>query len=298
MVETYAKRVHTEQVVLDIGGEIGALILYAKAELCGREIEVSPEGNDTRRTHTAIWERRLGGRTLFVGVYPALAAGVYNVWGGGPQPISKVTIIGGQVAEVDCRDLLDASTPVPRGRHPHAHTGIPFPTITPDMLPPRYRNGGSVCTTPMGTAPMRYDEQGQVAWNEMWTDFCDLALAGGPPHRGTVLEPASPDEIQANLTDYERVVSEITRGLRMVTGLPIIYGEQPGWIGLQCDDEEMAYWLWCAITVENVAVRREGRMLFLPAGPSYGITKEIKNVITVVAKTHHYWTEHRDAISE
>ncbi len=295
MVETYAKRIHTEQVVLDIGGEIGALILYAKEELCGSEIEVSPTGDDTRRTHTAIWERRLGGRRMFAGVYAALPAGNYNVWGSGAQPISKVTIIGGQVAEIDCRDLLTAQAPVRRERHPHEHTGLSFPTISPDMLPPRYRNGNPVCTTPMGTAPMRYDEQGRVAWNEMWTDFCDLALAGGPPHRGTLLEPASPDEIRADPEGYERVLSEIERGLRMVTELPIIRGEQPGWIGLRCDDEEMAYWLWCAITVENVSVRREGRMLFLPTGPAFGIEKEMKNVITVIAKTHHYWTEHRDA---
>jgi len=31
----------------------------------------------------------------------------------------------------------------------------------------------------------------------------------------------------------------------------------------------------------------------LPAGPAFRLDKEIKNVITVVAKTHHYWTEHR-----
>jgi sirohydrochlorin cobaltochelatase len=33
-------------------------------------------------------------------------------------------------------------------------------------------------------------------------------------------------------------------------------------------------------------------VLFLPAAPSFTLDKEIKNVVTVVAKTHHYWTEH------
>ncbi len=51
-------------------------------------------------------------------------------------------------------------------------------------------------------------------------------------------------------------------------------------------------WLLHAITVENVAVRREGNVLFLPAGPAFVLDKEIKNMVTVVAKTHHYWTEH------
>ena len=55
----------------------------------------------------------------------------------------------------------------------------------------------------------------------------------------------------------------------------------------------MAVWLLRAIVVENVSVRREGATLFLPAGPGYRVEKEIKNVITAVAKTHHYWAEHR-----
>jgi len=40
-----------------------------------------------------------------------------------------------------------------------------------------------------------------------------------------------------------------------------------------------------AITMENVAVRLEGRALDLPAAPVFRIDKEIKNVVTVVAKT-------------
>jgi len=31
---------------------------------------------------------------------------------------------------------------------------------------------------------------------------------------------------------------------------------------------------------------------YLPARPDFKLEKEIKNVITVVAKTHHYLTEH------
>ena len=78
----------------------------------------------------------------------------------------------------------------------------------------------------------------------------------------------------------------------MVTGLPIVRSMIPGWVGIQCEDMQMALWLQHAIIVENVSVKREGIVLFLPAGPAFGLEKEIKNVITVVAKTHHYWTEH------
>jgi sirohydrochlorin cobaltochelatase len=144
----------------------------------------------------------------------------------------------------------------------------------------------------MGSAPLRFDEQGRVAWDRMWTDFCDLALAGGPPHRGTLLEPPAPEQVRADPENYQRVLTEVKRGLDLVTGLPLVESESPGWIGVQCHNDEMALWLLRAIIVENVSVRREGNVLFLPVGPTFQLEKEIKNVITVLAKTHHYWTEH------
>jgi hypothetical protein len=54
----------------------------------------------------------------------------------------------------------------------------------------------------------------------------------------------------------------------------------------------MAGWLLRAITMENVAVRAQGRWLDLPAAPGFRLEKEIKNVITVIAKTCHYWLGH------
>ena len=41
-------------VLLDIGGDVGALVLTVPDRYRGREIEVSPVGDDARRTHTAI----------------------------------------------------------------------------------------------------------------------------------------------------------------------------------------------------------------------------------------------------
>ena len=54
----------------------------------------------------------------------------------------------------------------------------------------------------------------------------------------------------------------------------------------------MALWLLRAIVVENVTVRREDTVLWFPAGPHFRLEREIKNVVTVVAKTTHYWQEH------
>lgn len=99
----HPERVLTEDAVLDIGGDVGALILYADPAYRGREIEVSPVGEDGNRTHTAIHERRQGGRVVFAGIYPSLHTGSYRIWADHPGQVDRVTIVGGQVAEVDWR---------------------------------------------------------------------------------------------------------------------------------------------------------------------------------------------------
>jgi hypothetical protein len=286
MVELCVRPAATENVVLDIGGDIGALIIYTREELRGKEIQVSLKGNpSTKLVHTAIWDRRFNGRVLFAGVYPSLPEGDYIIWA---HPTREVTIVGGGVAEVDLRDASDIYIPHPG----HAHLYDQNAPAARNILPPRYQNGGAVSAAPMGSTPMRYTDGGQVAWNEMWTGYCELALAGGPAHRGSLLEPADPFVVKANQEAYESVVAEIERGLQMVTGLPVVRSERSGWVGLKCKNEQMALWLLRAIVVENVCVRREGSVLFLPAGPDFQLENEIKNVVTVVAKTHHYWIEH------
>lgn len=86
-------------VVLDIGGEIGALILQADAAHLGREIEISPvprpNGPEPVRTHSMIRERRTTPPT-YDAVYPDLHAGEYTVWRA-DEPAGTVTITGGQI---------------------------------------------------------------------------------------------------------------------------------------------------------------------------------------------------------
>ena len=183
--------------------------------------------------------------------------------------------------------------------HAHGHG----PRLTADLearigqlLPPRYQDGSLVVSSaPMGAAALQRDDDGRVAWDQLWQGFCELALAGGPPHRGTLLEAVAPDAAEADPERYAEVRAELARGLQLVTGLPVVLDGPVGWIGLRCADEEMAIWLMRAIVVENVMVRRERAVLFLPAGPSFTLDGEIKNVVTVVAKTFHYWTQHQAA---
>lgn len=161
------------------------------------------------------------------------------------------------------------------------------------ILPPRYQDPGvAVSAAPMGAAALQYDANGDVAWDEIWGGFCELALAGGAPHRGRLLEPVHEDKIAANPERYAWVLNELERGITMVTGLRVIRSDTPGWIGMECHSEEMALWMLRAIVVENVTVRREETALWFPAGPDFRLEREIKNVITVIAKTNHYWEEH------
>lgn len=161
------------------------------------------------------------------------------------------------------------------------------------LLPQEYQNSDDeIEPVPMGSAGLKFDADGRVAWNEIWQSFCDLALAGGPPHKGRLLHPGAAADIEAKPDPYTKVTDEICRGITMVTGLPADRSEEAGWIHVGCDSDGMAGWLLRAITMENVSVRAEGSVLDLPAGPDYRLDKEIKNVITVIAKTTHYWMGH------
>jgi len=90
-------------VVLDIGDEVGALVLYTPPAHAGREIEVSPAGDEGRRTHAGVLLRRLGSRTFHAAVYPALRAGVWRIWTDDESLPGRVIIAGGVVTELDWR---------------------------------------------------------------------------------------------------------------------------------------------------------------------------------------------------
>ena len=101
--EKHFQRVHTEHAVLDIGEDVGALIIYTPGALLGKEIEVSPRGHDERKVHTQVLERVQNGRTMYAALYLELPAAEYIIWDDDLKPVDQVTIIGGHVAELDWR---------------------------------------------------------------------------------------------------------------------------------------------------------------------------------------------------
>lgn len=185
---------------------------------------------------------------------------------------------------------------LPQGSdHRHGFRGID------SVLPPRYRGEIPVSAAPMSAANLQYDQDGRVAWDRIWgsidpdSPFCELALAGGPPHRGSLLEPVDPTAVIRDPGAYAGVIEELSRGIGLTTGLRAHPGKAPGWLAVECDSAEMAIWLLRAIVVENISARREDSTLYLPVGPDFRLEHEIKNVITALAKTHHYWKEHQRA---
>jgi hypothetical protein len=89
-------------VVMEVGGDIGALILYTPAEMDGREIEISRDGEPAaKRTHSQVRARHMATGTRYAAVYPGLVAGPYTIWADADRPAVSVVITGGEVAS--CR---------------------------------------------------------------------------------------------------------------------------------------------------------------------------------------------------
>jgi sirohydrochlorin cobaltochelatase len=82
----------------------------------------------------------------------------------------------------------------------------------------------------IGSAALKYGRDGKVAWNDTWGTSCDLAMAGGPPHKGKILIAASQEEIEAEPERYNQVVEEICRGLEMGAFLAAKRSTTPGWV--------------------------------------------------------------------
>jgi hypothetical protein len=94
-------RSHPEPVVLDIGGNMGALVVYADAALLDTPIEISLEGQDAVRAHQHVLERPLHHRTFHAAVFDRIVEGAYTLWLHDNARAREVTITGGQVTEID-----------------------------------------------------------------------------------------------------------------------------------------------------------------------------------------------------
>ena len=144
-------------------------------------------------------------------------------------------------------------------------------------------------STPMSAAPFEHLPDGRPNWGAMWTTFCELALYGGPPHRGEENPLPEPASSAASLP--EDLLAELQRGIFETTGLDAETTDG-ACVAVRCESKRMAAWMCAAVILENVDARCEGDTLLLPAAEGFELKNEVKSLITVLAKVNHYWQAH------
>jgi len=106
--EHYSARSHPEFVVLELGSGFGALIVHTDAGMHGVEVEISPTGEDERRSHKEVLKRDAGGRPDYTAVFDRLPAGEYTLWVNGAALAREVAIEDGRIAQLEWRGGLRA----------------------------------------------------------------------------------------------------------------------------------------------------------------------------------------------
>ncbi|MFL5823331.1 MAG: phospholipase [Solirubrobacteraceae bacterium] len=107
--EHYAARPHPEFLVLEIGDGLGALILHTDAAMHGVEVEISPAGDDSERSHKQVLERFIGGRSAYTAVFDQLPAGRYTLWTDGVPRVRDVVVGAEEVAQFNWPAELSAA---------------------------------------------------------------------------------------------------------------------------------------------------------------------------------------------
>ena len=101
--ENYSGRTHPEFVVLDIGDDVGALIVHTDPDMHGVEVEISAAGKDRDRSHKEVLERSMDGQPAFTAVFDGLDVGTYTLWSSDEAVTRGVEVRGGVITEVDWR---------------------------------------------------------------------------------------------------------------------------------------------------------------------------------------------------
>ena len=94
----------SDNLLLDIGADTGALIVHTAAHRDQAEIEISPAGADlarthnVTRTHNVVRCRQAAGGAMYAAVFPDVPAGDYVMLRDADTPAGTVTVRGGAVA--------------------------------------------------------------------------------------------------------------------------------------------------------------------------------------------------------
>jgi len=86
--------------VLDIGGDVGALVVQLDTVPQTGELEASPRAHPDLRFHTGVHWREVAGERVAVAVYPAIIQGDYEILDQQLRPVASVRIEGGEVTHI------------------------------------------------------------------------------------------------------------------------------------------------------------------------------------------------------
>lgn len=100
--ESYA-HVQGGATVLDIGGDVGALVATMDDDTVGTELHLRSESRPLLDIHTGIWRRNSGSDAVTAAVFAELDAGWYWVLDRAGDQAQRVEIRGGALARVDLR---------------------------------------------------------------------------------------------------------------------------------------------------------------------------------------------------
>lgn len=89
--------------LLDIGGDVGALVVYLDAVTPSGELQACPAGRPGERFHTGVHLRDLGAGRVAAAVYPQVRRGRYQILDDRDAPVALVRVDGGRVSELDLR---------------------------------------------------------------------------------------------------------------------------------------------------------------------------------------------------
>jgi hypothetical protein len=94
--------VRAEHVMLELGADAGAIVLYTGRELHGREIEITPLDDDRRRSHRQVHARTVPAGLAYAAVFESLAPGEYMLWLDG-LAYDRAAVEPATVTELDWR---------------------------------------------------------------------------------------------------------------------------------------------------------------------------------------------------
>lgn len=104
--------------VLDIGGDVGAMIVYLDGATPSGEITAHPPGRPAEHFHTGVHPRDMGGATVHVAVFPEVVAGCYDLLDPSGATVARVEVRGGGVSEIDLRGARAPAPAPPRRAQP------------------------------------------------------------------------------------------------------------------------------------------------------------------------------------